>query len=351
MFGTGVKELRDLIVLRKESARVGDPPHIIFLASTAEILSAIAWFLMGAFWLLIDRNISTTGWLIGLALAGFAAAWIIRIFVKRKTPRPPPKLSLQATINQLDYRIISEAQVDAAHDHRVPALSAELVGLGFTSVGVLDIRGPEADSDAVEIIEILASPDHTTFALPEVFFASQTLALRTIFADGRIVETSVFHAPRAASRLGTWIRRWRAARRWPRKNRPGALYIVRLYHNVAADKLWQLHRDQIASYQARGGTIPPHTSADLAIALSRQALEIAILGAQADLVTVPTLGLVPIFMLLGVGWSVDAPRATWVLLPLLVLLVMPAVLRVGRRMSLPMLRTLGRWVSWIGQWG
>lgn len=244
--------------------------------------------------------------------------------------------------------VYRDATGDPAAEARVqplPELWAGLEKLGFVPVCLLEVRA-FTDDEISEVTRLFASPDHTTFAEPEIFFDDKALALRSALEDGTIVETVLLNAKTKSGVVSAVLKRWGTKFRWPRKNRPGAGYGVEFVDDSSVEKAWRRHQARLEQVAGRKGSVPlPHDSCDGYTALSRKGFEIAWLGLATELVilavSVPLLVLALSLPLILAG---SAAGTACVFLPAVILAVVLAIW-IARHLPLARLRQVGQWFN------
>jgi hypothetical protein len=217
--------------------------------------------------------------------------------------------------SKIVYRDVTGNESVSSRAHYAPAMRDALVTLGFERVGVLEARlggsltaeplgQIRADTDAElvlqmiaegEVVEILTSPDRTTFAAIERWFGGPLVCLYTLVEEGIVVETTMKPAdppkPNGVAAGGLSLREDDPAGRvatllinaavgtpplWIHKHWPRSGYRLALVDTREVEVLWHEHRRRIDQMARREGVcIRPHSTLPLYLCIRHSARRIA----------------------------------------------------------------------------
>ena len=139
----------------------------------------------------------------------------------------------------------------------VPALRAAYVTLGFRPLGFLAAR---SESQA-QVVEVLASPDRSALAIPQLYAGRPFDVIRSILDDGTIVDTGA-HAT-AFPPSEAWL------------NHPASGYVRTRLHAGTPAEVWARHGATVAEVCTRRQTMPAlHDHVDVYVTLCRRSSRI-----------------------------------------------------------------------------
>jgi hypothetical protein len=167
-----------------------------------------------------------------------------------------------------------------------PETVAAFEQLGFSRIGGVQLVLPDAGIDDLaqshpahvreEFREsartpetLLAAPDGTTFAGVDWFYRQPSVRLRSLLADGRLVETQRGwdHLPVPMTEMEPYVDRLRLRPEQDRGARGRQFTIV---PGADADRLWAVHRESLAT---AGNPPVEHRTSEQAVALWQQVLD------------------------------------------------------------------------------
>lgn len=259
----------------------------------------------------------------------------------------PEAVRADITARVLYSDVTGDAQA-LASANRPEAMVRALEGLGYRSVCLLRTSTlPDDDTPLSEVNELFSSPDGRAYAEPETFFAREAVALRTMLSDGAIVDTTLLLDPAQGS---SPFQRWLVRLRWPRRNRPGAGYYFDRMEDKRFDLLQARHVERLERIaRERGAHIPPHTTFERYVDLSRQGLRISADGTLVDLLiivlTLPLAVFLPLLLALALH-SPDITRAWFYLAAAPLALVVPWIaVQWSRHLPTPVLSKMSGFIT------